>query len=1701
MANTVNDVMNVIASPDYGIKNIAGTNQEILAILQGTHNSQNNIHNIVDDVRNLLQELVTTATSNKPVEVDSSSIKINKKHIQDILDETKGIRKAIINLEKSIIQQGKGSNAGVVKLSDKASEKVADAMAKNIEKQNKGGGLSSLVDAFNKLKEISLKDIISGNFKIKKLMKVFKDAKKDLNINEKELKSLINIVNAAPEMIKALSKVSWRINLIIKNNIIKKLSDIIVGKDSLLSISQLLQENGNIFDSANKVSKNIIDITSHLNNAMLSLLFASMWAKSASSGIKSIDEVLEKLIPLATKLTKNKKDINEGTKVSKNIKSLAGNLLVTSLLLAIGAANAITATLGATLLNKMVDKISSIADTLIKNKKNINEGTKVSKNIKSLAGNLLVSSIFLSIGAIVVVPAIIGSLLLNIMVDSVVYLANNLIKNKKDISAGANIAKNIENLISSLNTSMMKLSVASVSVKSSSAGIKSVKSMVDKLIPLVNKLDKNSKNIENGTKAAKNINSLVGNLLTTSLLLTIAAITGIPAVWGTKQLSKMINKILPTTNKLAKNNKNIENGTKAAKNITVLVGNLLISSILLTIGAATGIFALLGTRFLDEMVNDILPISNKLAKNNKDIKDGTKAAKNITALVGNLLITSIFLTIAAVTGIFAGIGAKRLSEMVEEITPIINNLIKNKKDINAATKVAKNITALVGNLLITSIFLTIAAVTGIPAILGAILLDLMLDSIINVSKKLSKNNKDINKSTKAARKLMVFTGLMALTSLFLATIAVTGIPALLGAVLMLGIVKICSLTFNMLNKAKKNALIGSLVLLVMSASLILFGIALKKIVDATKDVKFKQVGVIVDMTLIFAGVIIGFGVPAVAALVALGSLTMMLMSTSLIIFGTALGKIAKATKSLEMKHITLVASSMMILGLGIAAMGFLSLPVLLGSIALGATVLALNPFVNVLGKIAKISEKLKMEHIKLVNSAMMELALGITVLSPLYLPVIIGSATVLAIGVGLKPFVNTLGLIAKATENLEMKHIKLVNQAMVELALGIAVMSSLYLPVMFGSATVFAIGVALRPFIKTLKIISDMGSVPTRLVRQIIKSIEIVGNFFKYNEIDSDVVKNAKRYKKVMKPFISTVSHLSKLKEIGTIPTKLVLQTLKAMRTIANYYIENPIERKVIKQARRYKRMMRPFGHMVEHLSKLKQMGSIPIKLVQQTLKAMRTIANYYIENPIERKVIKQARRYKRMMRPFGHMVEHLSKLKQMGSIPIKLVQQTLKAMRTIANYYLDNPIERKVIKQARRYKRMLRPFGKTIDNLSKLKQMGSIPIKLVRQTLSAMSEIAKFYLNQDISSSDGEDAEESAEIISGIITNFGKALDPLKGLKYLRNVPTEAIQNAVNIITNITWFYKTADFKDMDTIKETSRLTKFAVKRFINMAISLQDNFKSLERIDLKAITYIIYACRSIINYYQYTKFSTPYVQIIKMNSTVKSFAENIQYIKNIDFNLNNFMSIGIALKSMKQIIRFLKNDTLNSIQRKKANKNISLLSRMASAMSDISNINTSSMSSIGGALTDALSGVNTIDMGQVVAVTNMFNAFNKISKSENIINKFTESVKEFTETCKDLMDAMGNNTDAINNIDMSGNRNSGSIFSNIKDKVYDFVSGESDNNTNQTNGIRITNVDEVARAIAEKINGALSVDVPDAQIQLLINGTGGNEWTISRY
>ena len=1262
MANTVNDVMNVIASPDYGIKNIAGTTHEILAIMQGTHNSQNNIHSIVDDVRNLLQTLVIATVEKKPVEVEVNSTKINQKHIQDILDETKGIRKAIDNLTKSITKQGgSGYNVGVAKLSDKASQKVADAMVKSMKKQNEGGGMSGLIDAFRKLKDISLKDIIIGKMKFKRISELFKDAKKDLKIKDKDLNSIVKLINAAPEMIKSLRKIGWGINRIIKNETIKKLGEILVGENSLLSISKILQKNKKTFNNASIVAKDVKELMSHLNKAMIKLLFASLWAKIASMGIKSLEFMIDNFATLAKKLTKSKNDIDKGTKV------------------------------------------------------------------------------------------------------------------------------------------------------------------------------------------------------------------------------------------------------------------------------------------------------------------------------------------------------------------------------------AKNITILVGNLLVTSIFLTIAVVTGIPAMLGALILSKMIELIIPAVKHLSKNNKHIGKSISSALLLTAVTGLMALTSLFLASIAVTGIPAIIGSIFMLGIITVNIFAFKMLSKALKNIITGSIGMIIMSVSLLLFGIALKKIVDATKGVTFKQIGIIATLTVLLAGSVMLLGIPALFPYILLGSVAMAIMGFALMPFAKTLAIIAESTKKLKMKHLLLTAGSMMTLGLGVAAMGALIIPISLGSVALTELSLALRPFLKTLSKISSATKKLKMKNILLVTGSMM-----------------------------------TLGL-------------------------GVAAMAILTIPITLGSAALGAMGLTLYQFVKSLKLISDMGTIPTEQIHQVINVMQIVGNFFTKSALKRKAIKKARLYSELMLPFRSAVYNLSTLKKIGSIPMKLVYQTLNAMGAIANHYTNNPIEKEVIKQARKYKRMLKPFGNTLKHLAKLKDMGSVPMKLIYQVLDAMNTIGNYYVINPIEKEVIKQARKYKRMMRPFGKTLEHLSKLKEMGSIPMNLVYQTLNAMSTIANYYIDNPIKKKVIKNARKYKRMLKPFGKTIGYLSKLKEMGSIPIKLVLQTLNAMSTIANYYMDNPIE----KQAIKNARKYKRMLKPFGKAIEHLAKLKEMGSIPTNAVKSTILALSYISGFYNNIQISE--EIEEKSVFSEYIVDKFIEMTKKIQDKFSDIKTIDYMSVVSIVTACRSIINYYKNTRFLTSTKKIDRMNNAVKLFTENIEQIKEKlnGFTENDYNSVKFAVISMKKILKLLKSDTLNKRQREKALENITVLKDMASTMSNISNMDPLKISDIGDALTTTLDGVKSIDMDQVEAVTNMFDTFNGINKSKNIINKFTDSVKEFTTACVNLIDAMNYNTDAISNIDGIGIDGSSTNIINENS----VVEMGSDNNTNQKGGIRISNVDELAKALAEKINGILSVDIPDTQVQLLINGSGGNEWIISRY
>ena len=513
------------------------------------------------------------------------------------------------------------------------------------------------------------------------------------------------------------------------------------------------------------------------------------------------------------------------------------------------------------------------------------------------------------------------------------------------------------------------------------------------------------------------------------------------------------------------------------------------------------------------------------------------------------------------------------------------------------------------------------------------------------------------------------------------------------------------------------------------------------------------------------------------------------------------------------------------------------------------------------------------------------------------------------------------------------------------------------------------------------------------------------------------------------------------------------------------------------------------------------------MKLVYQTLNALKAVGNFFTNNSVSFKAIWNAMKYRIIMGPFNGVVKKLAKLKEMGTLPMKLVYQTLNAIRAIANYYTNNPIPRRALRASWRYSAMLWPFGYTIRQLTKLKEMGTLPMKLVRQALNAIGLIANFYINGPrINFLDAWKLSFTSWIVTGIVKSFAKAVNALKTLKEIRNIPTESVMDVLTAISSIMYFYR--HMKYTDNIDEKSEYTKLIVGKFITMATEIQGRFSRVKEINLKAVMSIILACHYIINYYTYTKFVVKRIKVLCMNDCVRLFSIGTKYVSNIKFKKENLTNVILAINSMRRILRFLKRDTLGPFQRLRAHKNISLLTRVATAMAGLSSINPSNISSVGESLSSALSGIKTVDISQAQAITNMFNAFNGINNSENIINKFADSVKEFTSTCQELMAAMEQNTNAINNADTnSNNRKRSSFFDTIKDKVGNFIEDGSDNNNTSNDikaeetGVRIANVDEIAKTIAEKINGTLSLDVPDTQVQLLINGTGGNEWTITRY
>ena len=158
--------------------------------------------------------------------------------------------------------------------------------------------------------------------------------------------------------------------------------------------------------------------------------------------------------------------------------------------------------------------------------------------------------------------------------------------------------------------------------------------------------------------------------------------------------------------------------------------------------------------------------------------------------------------------------------------------------------------------------------------------------LINLFRNIYKNRDKIERSKKTITDIHKSTGTMLLTSLALTGIAVVGIPAMLGALILKGIVYLLTGTFITLSKVSKVVRKGSRALLVMSVSIITFSLGLGLMTKAIKNMKLKDVGL---MMASIAGVSLTVaGIGLLATPIALGGATLLLLSASLGLFALTL---------------------------------------------------------------------------------------------------------------------------------------------------------------------------------------------------------------------------------------------------------------------------------------------------------------------------------------------------------------------------------------------------------------------------------------------------------------------------------------------------------------------------------------------------------------------------------------------------------------------------------------------------------------------------------------------------------------------------------------------------------------------------------------------------------------------------------------------
>ena len=167
--------------------------------------------------------------------------------------------------------------------------------------------------------------------------------------------------------------------------------------------------------------------------------------------------------------------------------------------------------------------------------------------------------------------------------------------------------------------------------------------------------------------------------------------------------------------------------------------------------------------------------------------------------------------------------------------------------------------------------------------------------LLGLFRKINSNKRQIQKGKRTMTDILKSCGSFLLTTMILTGIAALSIPAMLGALLMKGVVHLLIGTYKVLSKSSKYIIKGSIALLILSSSVITFALGLGMMTKAIKDMKLKDIGLMIASITGVGLAVAGIGFLVVP--IAIGSASLLLISASIGILGLAL----KAWKTIDAK--------------------------------------------------------------------------------------------------------------------------------------------------------------------------------------------------------------------------------------------------------------------------------------------------------------------------------------------------------------------------------------------------------------------------------------------------------------------------------------------------------------------------------------------------------------------------------------------------------------------------------------------------------------------------------------------------------------------------------------------------------------------------------------------------------------------------------